>query len=144
MKTKKQPSFFLLAALLACITSVNASATKLPVSGSTRHTLNGNEVTLYMQQITSNSPSNTHSGTVRVQLWATRSQHTGGTINGYKTAEIELGVFNGGQSFREINRTVYGQYPSSGVYYMTIILAEYNNGKFFTKDWKNYPRTQAF
>ena len=143
MKLRKIFAIIILLVFVACVSNAFAQ-TRLSIAGSTRYKLRGNQVTIYAQKIANNSPVGTHSGTIKLQLWATRRQYTGGTLNGYKLAEIKVGVLNGGNVFREINRTVYYKRPPAGSYYMTLVLAEHDHGRYYTADWKNYPRLQRF
>ncbi len=144
MKLKQITVILILLVFLVSLSGISEAQTKLSITGRTRYTLKGDQVTIYAQKLTNYSPVGTHSGSIRIQLWATFQQYTGGTINGYKIAEIDLGVLNGGNTFREINRTVYTNNPPPGSYYMSIVLAEYNRGKYWTADWKNYPKRQIF
>ena len=144
MKNKNFAVILVLMVFLFSLSSVCEAQTRLSITGRTRYTLKGDQVTIYAQKLTNRSPAGTHSGSIRLQLWATRTQYTGGSLNGYKIAEIDLGVLNGGNVFREINRTVYTNNPPPGSYFMSIVLAEYNRGKYWTADWKNYPKRQIF
>lgn len=144
MKSRKIAVILILFVLFVGISNVAAAQTQLSISGRTRYTLKGDQVTIYAERLSNKSPVGTHSGSIRIQLWATFTQYTGGTLNGYKIAEIDLGVLNGGNDFREINRTLYVKNPPPGSYFMSIVLAEYNNGKYWTADWKNYPKRQIF
>lgn len=144
MKLKPIVVILILLTFLVSISSVSEAQTRLSITGRTRYTLKGDQVTIYAEKLTNNSPVGTHSGSIKIQLWATFTQYTGGTLNGYKIAEIDLGVLNGGNMFREINRTIYTKNPPPGSYFMSIVLAEYNQGKYWTSDWKNYPKKQIF
>ena len=65
------------------------------------------------------------SGTLKLQLWATTTRYSGGTITGYVFGEYTLGTLQGGQYFLNVDVNVPFTSPPAGTYWITMTLDEY-------------------
>jgi hypothetical protein len=99
----------------------------------------GSSVNLSVQQVANICNLGT-SGSLRLDLWATASPYSGGTIPGYRFASLPLNPLTGGYSYNNISQTVPFVSPPVGVYYVTLTLEEYNNstGSYVTDSYVNY------
>jgi len=84
----------------------------------------GSKIDISEDEIYNNSSSIT-SGTLRLQVWATSSPYTGGTIDGYVLATKVLGQLDPGYSYDNIDDSVPYHAPPGGYYYVTITVEEY-------------------
>lgn len=90
-----------------------------------------------------NSRNGGTSGTLKLKLWATSTPYTGGTISGYLLGEVNLGQLEGGHLFKNIQQTTKLRKPPGGVYFITIVLTEYN-GQDFIVDYMPFTKTLTF
>jgi len=134
---------FGLFALFMLFFSESASAKSLYFDGYTSYNRYGNNITLRADYI--RNARNSRTGTIKMQLWATKYKYRGGYINGYVVGEANLGELYANRYFRNVSRTVYFNSPPPGYYYLTMVLAEYgHNGSYRTMDYINYRRKERF
>jgi len=91
-----------------------------------------------------NGRSGGTSGTLRLQVWATRSPYSGGTISGYIMGTRTLGTLPAGYSYNNIEGNVAFTAPPAGTYHTTLTLAEYQNGSFVIVDYVTFTSTATF
>ena len=107
------------------------------IVGSTSWQVVGNSVNLNVQQV-NNICTLGVSGSLRLDLWATTSPYGGGAITGYRFGSLSLNPLTGGYVYNNISQTVPYASPPDGVYYVTLTLAEFNNGSYVTESYVNY------
>jgi len=104
------------------------------------------QATLRIDRIRNSSTTRT-SGTLRLELWATTSQYSGGSISGYQVAVYRFpgtGQLSPGTSFVDVSQTVgVNSRPPQGAYYTALILSEYSdscaaNDKFCIIDYGTF------
>jgi hypothetical protein len=78
------------------------------------------------------------SGSLRLDLWATVTPYSGGSIVGYRLGSVPLNPLVGGYVYNNINETVAYSQPPIGSYYVTLTLSEYHNGSYVIVDYLNY------
>ena len=145
-KTMKKYTFGigLLALLLNLIVVSNLSAQQISMSGTLGYERLGKSVTLSASRIDNFGASGSISGTLALQLWGTNAPYYGGTLGGYKLAEINLGRLFGGNYFGNISQIVNFFEPPTGYYNVTIVLAEWNGYEYLVVDWLNFTNIQNF
>ncbi|SRR6266446_3134683 len=107
------------------------------IVGQTSWQVVGSTVNMYVEKV-SNICNLGVSGSLRLDLWATASPYAGGTITGYRFGTVPLNPLTGGYDYNNINQTVPYAKPPDGVYYVTLTLAEFNNGSYVTESYLNY------
>jgi hypothetical protein len=145
-KTTKKYTFCvgLLAFFLTLLVTPKLNAQKIAMSGSLGYERFGNFVTLSASRIDNFRVSGSISGTLSLQLWATYTPYYGGTLSGYKLAEINLGQLWGGNYFGNIRQMVSLFEPPTGYYNMILILGEWNGYEYLVEDWFNFANLQNF
>lgn len=103
--------------------------------GSVSYGIKGRFCNLKAERISNSRTGST--GTLRLRLWATRTPYSGGTIKGSAVALRRLGTLKGGFSFNSIAGRVKFKKPPRGIYYMTLTLEEYQNGRYYIVDYVN-------
>ena len=103
-----------------------------------------NTARLYIQQIR-NVCYLGGTGTLRVDLWATSTPFTGGTLTGYRFFSDTLDPLLGGESYTNYDKTL-AMYttPPDGLYYVTLTISEYDTGEFRIIDYINYSGLKSF
>lgn len=114
------------------------------LEGSIGYQISGATVQLRAARVINRS-TNTTTGTLRLELWATAQPYSAGGISGYQTATYQFSqVLPPGYSYDNIMQTVSFREPPAGVYYMTLLLTEYNNGQFLIVDHAAFSGTATF
>jgi hypothetical protein len=132
-----------LLALFMMLFSTTASAKSVYFDGYTSYNRYGNNITLRADYV--RNTRNARTGTLKLQLWATRYKYRGGYINGYIVGQSTLGELYANRYYRNVSRTVRFRRPPPGYYYMTLVLAEYRyDGTYKTMDYVNYRRRESF
>lgn len=144
MMKKFRLKIVLVAALILLSFSA-AWASRIEISGRYRYRYRGQRCTLQVRKISNHSPRGSRSGTLRLVLWAHRRPYNGGTMRGYRVADVYLGRLYGGKAYYDVYKVTNLKRPPSGrYYYMTIAVSEYNNGRYRIADYRTFPRKQRF
>ena len=85
----------------------------------------------------------THSGFLRLALWATKTAPAyGGTISFYNLGALDLNPISGGYSYTNV---ISGELPfttpPAGTYYISLVLLEYSSGNYYYVDIRTFPNT---
>ena len=105
------------------------------------YTISGASVNLRADAVV-NPRNGGHSGTLKLKLWATSSPYSGGSISGHIVGEYRFSdALNGGFRYTDLDRTVAYDRPPDGIYYMTMVVTEFNNGQDFIQDYITFDRT---
>jgi hypothetical protein len=123
----------LLLALLSTLSASLAFAQTATISGSTSMSISGTQVSLSIEKI-SNTSANGSTGSLRIELWATRSAYSGGSISGYKAATLRTAEISGGsdtlgpnQYFSALKLTLPYTAPPADYTYFTVIVSQYDS-----------------
>jgi hypothetical protein len=125
------------------IAAAVSSAQDLQLSGSVSWTRVGSRIDISADRII-NSRLGGLSGTLRLEIWATTTPYSGGSIYGYIFGTRTLDQLEGGYSYTGISGYVPYRAPPSGNYYTTITLEEYRYGSFVIVDYVNFDGTTSF
>lgn len=90
------------------------------------------EIRVYGDKIT-NAKMTGRTGTLKVELYATKRPYSGGTIRGYCLFSEQFAPLHAGYHYKKINTFKRFTAPT-GSYYITILLLEYNKG-YKIVDW---------
>ena len=104
----------------------------------------GNEVTLTANEIENANSSYKVTGTLKMQLWATSTPYTGGTIYGYVLGEYAIGQLVHGGDYFNLNNTVPYYAPPYGTYYLTMTLNMYTSSGYKIMNYINFSGQQTF
>lgn len=125
---------FLVITLLLGFTSA-AQATSLTLSGGWSYQYGTNTVTLTVGKITNNA-SGGNSGSLRLELWAFSTPYDGTALPGYRLAQYQMSVLNGGSSYSNVSSgSVTASLPPSGTWHMALLLTEYNGSSFVVRHY---------
>ncbi len=119
------------------------SGSDLKLEGPASWSRTGNKLTLKVSKVT-NASAEGKSGTLRLQLWATQTSYSGGSIKGYVLGNVSLKQLTAGYYFSNINKTVSFIKPPNGTYYTTLTLEEYQSGKYVIKSYIKMSNTTTF
>ena len=91
-----------------------------------------------------NKESSGQSGTIKLYLYLTTTEYSGGTINGYRLGEFNFDPLSGGYQYNNIDQTVSYDTPPAGDYYATLVLTEYTNGEFIIMNYLKFKDPISF
>jgi hypothetical protein len=119
-----------------------AQVTPVTMSGVISYTVPTTIVSLHVDRIYNDSPTD-RSGTLRLELWAFSTPHTGATQIGYPLASCIVGTVNANTYIENIDCPGIAYIPPpAGVWYFTLFLTEYTGGPandgFDPADYANF------
>lgn len=132
-----------LAALLTFALSVAAEAKEIGFVGNTFYRYQGNQLTITADKV-QNFRGGGYSGTLKFDLWATKNYYNGGVISGTILGTFTREGLSAGYSYNGLSQQVRMNYPAPGEYWITLTVAEYDNGRYVTVDYVTYPNTVWF
>lgn len=111
-------------------------------SGYSRH---GDTVSLFADRIDNANSMDVSSDNLALQLWACESPYYGGSLAGWKLAEIQLGPLQANHYLTSIKSDVRASFPEYGDYAIALVIAEWD-GEGFNRvhDYHNYPNRDVF
>lgn len=115
--------------------SYAAQATSLTLSGGWSYQYGTNTVTLTVGKITNNATGG-NSGSLRLELWAFSSPYDGTAMPGYRLAQHQLSVLNGGSAYNNVSSgSITATLPPTGTWHMALLLTEYNGSSFVVRHY---------
>jgi len=114
------------------------------MSGDYSYSFEGSVITLGVDKVTNYRTLGSVSGTLAVQIWATQSVYSSGTLNGFKIAEKSIGTLNGGFNISNILEVTALLQPPDGNYNLVFVLAEWNGSAYSTVHFGNFTQRQTF
>ena len=110
-----------------------SGGSQLRFQGSSTFHTSGGSVAISIEKIV-NTSSTATSGSLRIELWATQSAYSGGSLSGYRTASIRTSRVSGlsdqlapNSSFSNITLDLPYTAPASGYSNYTLVLGEYSS-----------------
>ena len=95
--------------------------------------------------MSNNDPAGFLSGTLRLQIWATDSPYSCGTIHGYVLGTRRLEQLEGGSYYYQNVRAKVPSLPlPHGRFFITLTLAEFRNGHYVLVDSVSFPKPKSF
>jgi hypothetical protein len=111
-------------------------------SGYSRHR---DTVSLYADRIDNLYNSGVTSGNLALQLWACQTPYTGGSLTGWKLAELKLGMLEANHCIAPFKSDVPAYFPEHGDYAIVMVIAEWDGEDFnLIHDYHTYPCRDVF
>ncbi len=110
----------------------------IALRGQCGYAVNGNQIVINVDEIANDRDEFNVSGTLSLELWALDHVYQGGDFYGYCMAGTELGVVNGQYCLRNSHRELEFQPPPAGTWTLVLMLREWENGSFVTRDYLNF------
>jgi len=119
--------WFALGMLAAVAFTSAAHATPVVMSGTISYSPPASNVTLHVDRIDNDSMTD-RSGTLRLELWAFSTPHTGAAQTGYRLAYCPLFTLNANSFVLNVECSTPYVPPPPGIWYFTLFLTEYTAG----------------
>jgi hypothetical protein len=119
------------------------SDTGVDISGTVSWATSGSSINISATKVMNLSYTSS-TGSLRLQIWATRSRYTGGTISGYVLGRRNLNPLQPRYYYSNISGSVSYTRPPRGTYYTTITVEEYTSSGWVIRDYINFNGTKQF
>lgn len=117
----------------------------LQFNGNSGYSRHGDTVSLFADRIDNLNSAGITSGDLALQLWACQTPYTGGSLTGWKLAELLPGNLQADHFLAPVRSSVAASLPESGDYAIVLVLAEWDGGGFnLIHDFHNYPDRDVF
>ena len=130
---KKFFRVFFPALLAVLLSAVNAHATDVYLGEEWLFKISGSKVKIIGGDVYNNSDS--ASGTLEVQLWATPKRYSGKSQRGYKLGSGRLSPLPAKSYYTNVVKSSKYKKPARGSWYVTIILCEWDGYKWIARSW---------
>lgn len=108
----------------------------LALSGQCAYVVDGSRVLLTIEQIANNRTADNLSGTLAIELWALEQPYTGELFTGMPLAATTIGEVRGAHALNHCRYDLIFTAPTEGRWYVTLMLREWEDGAFITRDWR--------
>jgi hypothetical protein len=132
----------ILIALGALLFASELRAANVKMAGAVSYSIEGNTVYLSVEKI--QNLSNTNSGSLALELWASVFTYDGIAASGYSLAQAQLGSIPAGGQLDYVTPAVNWQQPASGNYNIVLALLEQVGNSYAVRHWYNFSDRQSF
>ena len=109
------------------------------LDGSVGYRIDGEEVVISAERISSPRRMDNLSGSLSLELWALAAPHRGGALEGAQLASVELGQLAGQSTFEDITERVSFRAPAPGRWTIVLALREWvGELGYVTRDYANF------
>ena len=112
----------------------------LSLNGTCAYHIENETIHLDVEEIANNRDSGNTSGTLSVEMWALSAPYSGGDFSGYQVAAMELGELNGQHRLNNCHYAMTIRTPGEGQWYLALMLREWSNGGYVTRDFVGFPQ----
>lgn len=133
----------LLGSIVILLGMAGGRAADLQLTGNFGYSTQNNQATVIITaDRVENRTTGGTSGTIQLELWATSARYAGGSIQGYVLATHRLGQLGGGRAYTGISSgTVPFAAPPAGTWHVSLLVTEYDGGRFVIRDHGNFSST---
>ncbi len=121
-------------------TPVQSGLKPLSLNGKCAYNIENETIHLDVEEIANNRNSGNTSGTLSLEMWALSEPYTGGGFTGYQVASMEVGELNGQHRLNNCHYAMNIRTPGEGQWYLTLMLREWENGAYVTRDFVSFPQ----
>ncbi|MCG8315334.1 MAG: hypothetical protein MI976_19155 [Pseudomonadales bacterium] len=118
----------------------NTVMKELSLDGQCSYHIDSNNIVINAERITNNREHNNISGALTLELWALPTAYEGGSFSGCCVASQFLGELQGQYHFEDCVYNLAIQTPGEGSWTMVLMLREWHNGAYVTRDYINFPQ----
>ncbi|MDD5321941.1 MAG: helix-hairpin-helix domain-containing protein [Methylococcales bacterium] len=110
----------------------------LALVGDCGYEIQNDQVIINISEIANYRELENISGTLSIELWALDKPYTGDEFNGLALAGTPIGELFGQHSLNNCLYNLNFQEPSAGTWYLTLMLREWTETGYFTRDYVNF------
>lgn len=125
------PSFF---------PSSDSAFKALALSGVSGYQIQGDRVVVTASEIANHRDVGNVSGSLSLELWALHQPYAGGEFHGIPLAGTPIGQLSGQHFLADARHELPFVAPEPGIWYLTLMLREWEGSGFVTRDHVNFPQ----
>lgn len=111
----------------------------LSLNGVCSYHIDGEQIFMDVEEIANNRDNGNTSGTLSMEMWALSQPYQGGAFSGHQVAAGTIGEVQGQYCLRHWHHIQRLNTPDVGQWYMVMMLREWDNGAYITRDFINFP-----
>ena len=117
----------------------------IKITGNSGYSRHGDIISLYADRIDNLNNAGLTSSSLALQLWACQEPYNGGSLTGWKLAELKLGRLETNHFIAPVKSSVPACFPEHGDYAIVLVISEWDGEDFnLIHDFQNYPYRDAF
>lgn len=110
----------------------------LTLAGICGYEIQNGQVIITIAEIANNRDFDNISGTLAIELWALDQLYLGGDFNGIALAGNSIGELYGQHFLADCRYEMAFQEPTDGTWYLTLMLREWSDAGYITRDYINF------
>jgi hypothetical protein len=114
------------------------TSTQLALVGNCGYRIQDNRVVINIEEIASRRDQGDISGTLSIELWALTQPYEGGGFSGTALAGTQIGELYGQHFLANCRYDLLLQEPPAGTWYLTLMLREWTDAGFVTRDYVDF------
>jgi competence ComEA-like helix-hairpin-helix protein len=114
------------------------TSTQLALVGNCGYQIQDNRIVINIDEIASRRDLGDLSGTLSIELWALKQPYQGGEFSGTSLAGTQIGEMLGQHYLANCQYDLLLQEPPAGSWYLTLMLREWTDAGFVTRDFVNF------
>ena len=111
---------------------------EIALVGNCGYQIEDGRVVINIDRIANNRTLDNCSGTLSVELWALTQTYGGGPFDGIAVAGTRIGELYGDHFLSDCCYDLLFQEPPAGVWHMTLMLREWRDGGYVTRDYVSF------
>ncbi|WP_221799794.1 hypothetical protein [Oceanobacter mangrovi] len=111
---------------------------ELALNGVCKYLLDNRTIHIQVEEVLNLRGQGNLSGTLVLEVWALPQRYAGGDFSGYLLASQTLGELAGQHCLRQCDYALPISEPEAGVWEMVLMLREWHNGAYITRDYINF------
>jgi hypothetical protein len=117
----------------------------IKITGNSGYSRHGDFISLDVDRIDNLNNSGLTTGSLALQLWACQKPYDGGSLTGWKLAELMLGILESNHFIGPVKSSVPAYFPEHGDYAIVLVISEWDGEDFnLIHDFHNYPYRDVF
>jgi len=118
--------------------TLTTTSTQLALVGNSGYQIQDNRIVINIDEIASRRDLGDISGTLAIELWALKQPYQGGVFSGEALAGTQIGELYGQHFLPDCRYDLLFQEPPAGSWYLTLMLREWTDAGFVTRDYVNF------
>lgn len=114
------------------------AADELVLDGNCGYRVEDGRVVISIERILNNRAADNISGTLSLEMWATRKPFNGGQPEGICTASTTIGSVYGQHQLNQCQYDLIFTEPTAGYWYLSVLLREWAGSEYQTRDFVAY------
>ena len=120
------------------IVSNTSDYSTIILAGNCGYNIQGDRIAISIGEIANLREHGEISGTLAIEVWALERPYAGGQFDGVALAGTSIGELYGKHSLTECRYDLIFQAPPPGQWYLTLMLREWTNLGYITRDYLNF------